>query len=409
MSAVGRLRRALVVTHRWLGIAGGLLFVMWFATGIVMMYARMPELDARERLARLEPLDLSTVGVSPAAAAARAGAPDAEGARIAMLAGRPVYRFGTRTVWADTGEPLGSLGKEAALSVVGAAWPERAGTLRPEGLLEAPNQWTLQNRADLPLHRIALGDPNDTRVYVSDRSGEIVMEATARERRWAYAGAVLHWIYFTPLRAHSGLWAQLIIWLSVAGCVLALSGLAWGLWSWWPRRRAGSPYGGLLGWHHYAGLLFGLFSFTWILSGLLSMDPWSWHPGTAATAAQREAVAGPRAGAVEVERLRAAAPALAASGFAPREALLVRFRGEPYLAATGATPDARRLVSLAEPEHGPFARFADADLLEAAARAMPASAIVEARRLDAYDAYYYDRSGLLPLPVLRVRYDDPPR
>jgi len=45
--------RVLVYTHRWLGIGLGVLFVVWFISGVVMMYARMPELPAAERLARL--------------------------------------------------------------------------------------------------------------------------------------------------------------------------------------------------------------------------------------------------------------------------------------------------------------------------------------------------------------------
>ena len=57
-------RRALVFTHRWLGIAGGLLFVLWFASGIVMIYKRMPVLEPEERLMRLPTLDLSAVPVA---------------------------------------------------------------------------------------------------------------------------------------------------------------------------------------------------------------------------------------------------------------------------------------------------------------------------------------------------------
>ena len=38
MSAAG-IRRAILLTHRWLGIAGGLLFVLWLASGIAMTRA----------------------------------------------------------------------------------------------------------------------------------------------------------------------------------------------------------------------------------------------------------------------------------------------------------------------------------------------------------------------------------
>jgi hypothetical protein len=66
-------RKLLVYTHRWLGIAGGVLFVAWFVSGVVMMYARMPGLANEERLARAPALDLSAVAISPADAAKELG------------------------------------------------------------------------------------------------------------------------------------------------------------------------------------------------------------------------------------------------------------------------------------------------------------------------------------------------
>ena len=66
-------RRWLIYAHRWLGIAGCLVFVVWFVSGIVMMYERMPRLSPEERLARLERIDLSGVRVSLSEAARAAG------------------------------------------------------------------------------------------------------------------------------------------------------------------------------------------------------------------------------------------------------------------------------------------------------------------------------------------------
>ena len=46
------LRRVLILSHRYAGLVLGLLVVMWFATGIVMMYAGgMPRLTPQMRLA----------------------------------------------------------------------------------------------------------------------------------------------------------------------------------------------------------------------------------------------------------------------------------------------------------------------------------------------------------------------
>ena len=85
-------RRVLIYTHRWLGIAGGLLFVVWFASGIVLMYAGMPALDPAERLARAPALDLSTARLDVGEAAVRAGFAPAR-IVIGMHGDRPVYRF----------------------------------------------------------------------------------------------------------------------------------------------------------------------------------------------------------------------------------------------------------------------------------------------------------------------------
>jgi hypothetical protein len=46
-------------------------------------------------------------------------------------------------------------------------------------------------------------------------------------------------------------------------------------------------------------------------------------------------------------------------------------------------------------------------MADVARQAMPGVAIRDEVWLEEYDAYYYDRSGANPLPVLRVRFEDP--
>jgi hypothetical protein len=154
-------------------------------------------------------------------------------------------------------------------------------------------------------------------------------------------------------------------------------------------------------WHHYAGLVFGVTTATWVFSGLLSMDPWGWSPSTAPTRAQREAVSG---GPLDVSGLTAARIAAAVAAFGPavpREVELTRFRGEQYLRSDAG------LVSLSAPERGVRQSIDRHAVASSAAHAVPGAAIVDAVWLDRYDAYYYSRDRRLPLPVLRVRYDDP--
>ena len=88
-------RRFLILTHRYLGISLSLLIVMWFATGIVMMYAGgMPRLTPQLRLERLSNLELFRVRLTPIEAADRAGLHGAPGRTLLLsVMNRPAYRF----------------------------------------------------------------------------------------------------------------------------------------------------------------------------------------------------------------------------------------------------------------------------------------------------------------------------
>src|ERR1700753_4272646 len=48
--------RYLVLIHRYLGTAIGIVMVGWCLTGIVMMYVRYPQLSAAERMQHLPPI-----------------------------------------------------------------------------------------------------------------------------------------------------------------------------------------------------------------------------------------------------------------------------------------------------------------------------------------------------------------
>src|SRR4030095_14193613 len=105
-------RRSLILLHRYLGIGLSLLFVVWFATGITMMYAGgMPRLTPQMRLERLPRLDLGAIRLSPAEALDRADLGTTPG-RVTLLTvlGRPAYRFasaaGPTTVFAAGGDLL---------------------------------------------------------------------------------------------------------------------------------------------------------------------------------------------------------------------------------------------------------------------------------------------------------------
>src|SRR5262252_4781022 len=89
------IRKFLILTHRYLGIAVCLLFVMWFVSGIAMILARgMPSLTADLRLEKLPELDASAIKLDPAKAVEKGlleRPPNR--AMLLMVMDRPAYRF----------------------------------------------------------------------------------------------------------------------------------------------------------------------------------------------------------------------------------------------------------------------------------------------------------------------------
>ena len=94
--------RVLIVLHRWVGVALCLLFLLWFPSGIGMMYWGFPSVTEADRLARAPALDAGQVTLTPPGRcpdtaarppAARSDASD-DGGRTARLPRRAGRRPG---------------------------------------------------------------------------------------------------------------------------------------------------------------------------------------------------------------------------------------------------------------------------------------------------------------------------
>jgi hypothetical protein len=433
-----RVMAALIVVHRYVGLVFCLVFLIWFASGIVMVYKRMPEFSAAERLQRLPPLDAAAVKLTPVQAFDAAGLQGMpERVLLTSLRSRPVYRFlfesGSLSVFADDGSYVDGVEPDGAVAIAAAMFPESSGKARYLDSKTEPDQWTITNRFSSTgtLHRVSLGDAPGTEVYVAEATGEITMKTDRSSRFWGYAGPVMHWFYFTPLRvARAPLWNDLVVYGSAIGSVFCILGIVIGLYRFSLSRRfmrgtSMTPYVGWLRWHHYAGLLFGVITFTWTFSGLLTMTPWNLFPGAGPTREQVQAIRG--------DGLDLARFTLAPSGaigelqnrFQPKELELLQFMGTPFYAAyerpdVSARPhqDAARYASgdqrslrvfVSADSGAPGVRegFTRDELLTAARAAMGGHEPVDVAWLTEFDAYYYDRTGGRHLPALRVKFDDP--
>jgi hypothetical protein len=378
-------RRWLYLGHRWLGIASCLLFAMWFASGLVMLYVPYPSLSGAEKLAVAEPIDWTRVTRLPPI--------DTAGVALSMRDDVPVWST-AETIFAASADRILPVDRAMAERV-----SRRFGHAAVRGVERITrDQWTVAGgfNRHRPLWKVALADAGGTELYVSSHSGEVVQRTTRSARFWNWLGSVPHWLYPTVLRQDNEAWRQVVMWVS-GPCV---AGAVTGMWIGILRTRPGrrrfkddriTPYHGWMLWHHVAGLVGGLFLLAWIFSGWLSVDPFHWfksRPIEQVASAPTgpldlAAIARVGQGAVRVERIDPIG-----------RPLLLFFRA-------GGSRDVRDAADLR-----PATRSIGA--IAAAARALvPDGRLVAVDRLTAPDAYWYEIGEAPRLPMLRLRFADP--
>ncbi len=414
------MKRAVYLAHRWLGIAICLFMAAWFVSGVVMLYIGYPKLSERERWQASPGLSSHALGVNLAAVldTAKPGQ-NPQSIRLVTVAGQPrfILTYPAHT-WVAVDAKSGRLvlpttSEEAVQSA-------RAFQGTDGDYLGQVNEdaWSHSRALDgnRPLSKVLMHDAEQTVLYVSGSTGEVVRDATGTERFWNWIGAWLHWLY--PFRG--GFFdpqaANIIIYSSLLGTVLAGTGLVVGVWRWRFKGRyksgAKTPYrNGLMRWHHQLGLVFGLAAFTWVLSGLFSMNPWNLFnaPGTgvnlkAYAGGELEARHFPLPAADALTRFKE-------TGFTPCELQWHLIDGKGYYLAFNNAGESRLLF--AEKGSRPFARFDTVPLQAAAKQMFPSSQKVLAQTLTDYDFYYYPRAphtmtGHIEkrLPLLRLKFDD---
>jgi hypothetical protein len=385
--------RALILLHRWLGVAFCLLFAMWFASGIVMHFVPFPEPSETERLAGLAPLDLPRGLAGPAQAVGASGLAGVTRVRLIQRNDGPVYLItGPANAVALHAADLSSAAVHShplALAIAKdyAARRQWSAAAARVAALKSYDQWTVAGAfgRHRPLYRVALDDERGTDLYVSSRTGDVVLETTRRQRAWNYVGSVVHWIYPTLLRSRPAAWSWVVWSISLAALIGACAGAAIGMLRLAGKAGFGSPYRGWQLWHYRFGLCCAVFLLAWMFSGCLSMDNGTLFSSDRPTSTEVLAVAGgPDWNIVPPDELqRVGAQTIEAEWFA--------FAGRIYrreLAARGA----QRLAATEPPAIMPEHAFLDVAEVKVAASRL-ASSCGSVTVVDGNDGY-------APAPVM---------
>lgn len=410
------LRRLLFLGHRWLGVLLSLFMALWFVSGVVMMYVGYPKLSTEERLGRLP--ELAAAGCCISASQVLQALPagfETRTLRLTTLGGEPYYvasggKSKFAAVHATNGRLLRTVDDDLARRSAFAFAPN-ARVVASQRVEE--DAWTHSRAMDghRPLFRIELADAELRYLYVSASTGEVVRDVSQTEYQWNWLGAWLHWLY--PLRGGmvDHLWSEIVVYVSLLGSLLALTGLVVGVMRW--RRRpyrhgSHSPYRNqLMRWHHWLGLGFGILSLTWIASGLFSMNPWKMFDSGATRPVEQKWI--PQSAVLQVD-VAGVLICFGRHGLSARELEWRPFAGDMLLQAR--TVSGVRLLRDAK-ECAPVAALAPDLLQQAGESMMPQVRLLDASWQLEYDWHYYARAAHTmgghqekPLPVLRLRFTD---
>jgi len=411
------MKRYLYLAHRWLGIGLGLFVLLWIVSGVVMLFVGHPKLTAEEHLSRLQPLSADCCIAPGAALAASADPRTPLSLRLTGAGGSPRYLL-------DYGDgPLLAVDARSGRRIehIGAAEALASARQFADGaevrLLDQVEEdaWT-RNHAlarERPLYRVQANDAEERLLYVSSHTALVVRDATAHERAWNLLGAWLHWLY--PLREvmPKALWSVALVYGALLAAVLVLLGMLIGLlrWRFAGRYRNGShsPYPTGAGRvHHVGGLLAGVVLLVWLVSGMLSMEPWGLFEkrSTIEAAALRSTPL--NAEAVKTDLVSALARFREAD-IEPAELQWHMLRDQPYMFGIDAGGETRILPVASA---GPAQEHLERAVLERQVREAWPEQSLHFDWLEHEDFHYYARSepslySHLPrrLPMLRVRFD----
>jgi hypothetical protein len=393
-------------THRLFGFFLSLLFFIWCATGFVMMYKEFPSISKKEYLSLIDTIkcDASTLATIQ----------DWEYKQLDSCSSISMYQLLDKTIIkivdlnesiicldAHTGKIITPIQQNQVKPLLTGYFKKSMAVTKVE-VIEELDQWIPRTKfiSHMPIYKVQMNDAAATTLYLSSKSGEILQKLTFEDKVWAWLGPIPHWIYFKDLRINTDAWRFVVISLSLIGVLLALLGIVIG------RNNILTPFKKKwFRWHHYLGFTFGLFIFTWIFSGLLSMNPFKWSSAESLTEVESTIWKGGNYSLLNKNNQFQNSIAKLVQNHHSKEIKITIYNGDPYMVSYMSTNEV--VHSKMTHNSNPINRANMNDFKSMILKLKPNNSIIASEELTDYDDYYYNKDRTLPLPIYRFKTDDP--
>ena len=354
--------------HRRLGLIVGPAVLLWFLSGVVLLWVPYPSLTEGEWFAAARAMSMRECCLSLVSLLQKLERPEGvETVRLRMVGDRPVavaqsLNGSLVALAADRGDALAPFTEEGIERIV---QPFAAGRMIEAVELIDHDVWTVHQRFDpyRPLWKVQLSGERRSVLYVSSVTGDVVQDTTADERRWNLVGAVIHWWYLPWLRRHWGWWDQVVWWVSAIGTVTVVAG-GLILGREWVKHGWSGLFTGRWKVHRVLGVIAGISACCWMASGWLSMDHGRWFSDGKINVEDRERFMGGRLIPSDVESMADFSATLADETV--KEIRLIKMNGIVHLVAR-TSPSQQAIWEMTGPDESPREAFQD-EVVKAAAR-----------------------------------------
>lgn len=394
--------------HRVLGTLLSALFLMWFISGLVMIYHTFPKANPKDKAEKFEPLTTPLPSVQEILNRIPAGE-EVKGMSVNRYLGQTIFHIrtdkGKYDLPADSAEQLPTITWQR-IEDVARLWCKAS--VEKVDTLQKLDQWIPFGflKKELPIYKFYFNDKEKHQLYISSQSGEVLQYTSSSQRFWAWMGAIPHWVYFTWLRQDKDLWVNSVIWLSGIGCIMTIAGLYVGIYVFIRvRRKKGeltSPYKKKwYWWHHVTGTIFGLFVLTWVFSGMMSLaDAPQWLAKTHKEYPVRQVMEKNKTAFTdypvdyrEIIKEKDHVTQIEWNNFYSKPVYHIQI-GSKKESIDAATNEVRSL------------KLTEEEIREVITDIHSGETISDICLMDKYDTYYIARSGHLALPVYKVEVDN---
>ncbi len=271
------MKKTIIKLHNFTGTVMSIVFLIWFLSGFVLIFTGFPHSSRAKKFKHLKPLtyaEVKSIDSVPQVAKSKVELEKLEETAVFRIyKGRKSQKIYNAT----TLQQYNDFTANDAIRIVENYMQSSVKNIQKNTELDMWMPWSYYSTV-LPIYECEMDDEKNSVVYLSSKTGTIVQNTNTKSRWLAYVGAIPHWVYFKNIRKQKGLWVNIVTWLAAFGVFVSISGIFVGFFRLKKRRknkrerRKITPYKKFwYKWHHITGFIFGLFVFTFILSGLISV------------------------------------------------------------------------------------------------------------------------------------------